>query len=201
MVRQMIPWTPVDISHIYWMVTWGYKEADLVPIVSEILKNRTPDSIKGVTQDIRKFLMEARDKDSVPKEKRVAESVKKKIRLAAKIPPTKEIEVMKQVGELVPVIFHSYKAVRKPTKPNFPLVESNLPQGPRGLQEHPGFNRLKGIDNSLNTSHDEPIKLGGQSLISLHKPEEPDLLNILKIAKLVGAEEVHYKDYIIKFKV
>lgn len=216
MVRKLTVWKPEEVSSVYWMCVWGYKPKDIMAICSDVLPGRTPMSIGWMQGEVRKFLSEGAKLLVLPERIAVPNSTKALIRKASKIDPVKGIAEMKQDKTFIPYTIGAERTKGTTKTPQFQQV----------VQNEVG-NHREPYNRSDKPKVDEPIwtQIDSSRASELNKPvsivDSPDLRpltydregrgtpqsemdriwNILHLAKAIGAKEVHYKDFIIKFKV
>jgi len=170
-------WTAEELSYLYHPIMWGYSNHEVKEIVSDMLSNRTEGGIHGQLSDVRKWC--SKNLGYLVANYEISPTMESLYKKASKILPTPNLLTYKPAN---PKRF--IKCVLKNKKVTSNLSEQLKPNIPEQIDNNSN-QILPAIESKLS-----PI---------VSQNEEPNILDVMKLAKELGALEVEYKGMKIKY--
>lgn len=173
-------WGAEEISHLFHLVNWGYDNKMTATIAAEFIQDRTVDGLHGRISDIRKYI--SNQKGYKVSNYTLSGRTEKLFKIAGSYPPADVLLKHKPntKWDFIPMVVR--KADRTGTKVK-PEPIATAAQDP----EKPAY-----------TNVENPNPLPQQALQPAAKVE-PDIIDVMRLAKELGATEVEYKGVKIKY--
>jgi len=167
-------WNLKEIQIIYYLTFWGYSAKEIGEIAPSLITTRSSDGIRGMCTDIRKYL--SKKKGYIVSNYDLSEKAESNITKASKLPIAEDLAI--------------YGLEKKEFKPCHRTKERSLKQQPVITDVSPSTEIHTLV---VKERAAEPIKTIDTGI------SEPNVLDVMRLAKELGASEVEYKGVKIKY--